>query len=44
MRPQQLPDDPDILVTFSDQQADGFAQMRYQDAFMTLEAKRPAQS
>ncbi len=34
------PDDPDVLVTFSDPQADGFAHMRYQDAFMTIEGQR----
>ncbi|HVU11505.1 MAG TPA: serine hydrolase domain-containing protein [Phototrophicaceae bacterium] len=34
------PDDPDVLVTFGNAQADGFAHMRYQDAFMTIEAER----
>ena len=34
------PGEPDILVTFSEADEGGFKQVKYQDAFMSLEAKR----
>ena len=34
------PGEPDILVTFSEADEGGFKQVKYQDAFMSLEAKK----
>ena len=34
------PSEPDLLVTFSEAAEGGFKQVKYQDAFMSIEAKR----